>query len=78
MYKKNKKVWFYASFLRFIAYFCAILRIIIQDEEESKPIRRYQNDYLKQRVGSQEELLQALAAEGFELTQATLSRDLKH
>ena len=28
-------------------------------------------------VGSQEELLQALAAEGFELTQATLSRDLK-
>ena len=28
-------------------------------------------------LGSQEELLQALAAEGFELTQATLSRDLK-
>ena len=28
-------------------------------------------------IGSQEELLQALAAEGFELTQATLSRDLK-
>ena len=28
-------------------------------------------------VGSQEELLQALAQEGFELTQATLSRDLK-
>ena len=27
-------------------------------------------------IGSQEELLQALAAEGFELTQATLSRDL--
>ena len=49
MYKKNKKVWFYASFFQFIAYFCAILRIIIQDEEESKPIRRYQNDYLKQR-----------------------------
>ena len=44
MYKKNKKVWFYASFFQFIAYFCAILRIIIQDEEESKPIRRYQND----------------------------------
>ena len=28
-------------------------------------------------VGSQEELLQALSKEGFELTQATLSRDLK-
>lgn len=28
-------------------------------------------------IGSQEELLQALAQEGFELTQATLSRDLK-
>ena len=30
-----------------------------------------------QEIGSQEELLQALAQEGFELTQATLSRDLK-
>ncbi len=30
-----------------------------------------------QEIGSQEELLQALAREGFELTQATLSRDLK-
>ncbi|MCC8186096.1 MAG: arginine repressor [Bacteroides sp.] len=30
-----------------------------------------------QEIGSQEELLQALSAEGFELTQATLSRDLK-
>lgn len=30
-----------------------------------------------QEVSSQEELLQALNAEGFELTQATLSRDLK-
>ena len=47
MYKKNKKVWFYASFLRFIAYFCAILRIIIQDEEESKPVRCHKNDYLQ-------------------------------
>lgn len=28
-------------------------------------------------VGSQEELLQELAKEGFQLTQATLSRDLK-
>ena len=28
-------------------------------------------------VGSQEELLQELAKEGFRLTQATLSRDLK-
>ena len=28
-------------------------------------------------IGSQEELLQALGGEGFELTQATLSRDLK-
>ena len=28
-------------------------------------------------IGSQEELLQALSKEGFELTQATLSRDLK-
>ena len=28
-------------------------------------------------VGSQEELLQELGQEGFELTQATLSRDLK-
>lgn len=28
-------------------------------------------------VGSQDELLQALGSEGFELTQATLSRDLK-
>lgn len=28
-------------------------------------------------IGSQEELLQALQVEGFELTQATLSRDLK-
>ena len=28
-------------------------------------------------VGSQDELLQALGEEGFELTQATLSRDLK-
>ncbi|HIZ02316.1 MAG TPA: arginine repressor [Candidatus Bacteroides merdipullorum] len=30
-----------------------------------------------QEIGSQEELLQALAQEGFGLTQATLSRDLK-
>ncbi len=30
-----------------------------------------------QEISSQEELLQALAREGFELTQATLSRDLK-
>lgn len=28
-------------------------------------------------ISSQEELLQALGKEGFELTQATLSRDLK-
>ena len=28
-------------------------------------------------IGSQEELLQELAKEGFQLTQATLSRDLK-
>ena len=28
-------------------------------------------------IGSQEELLQALGSEGFNLTQATLSRDLK-
>ena len=32
---------------------------------------------LSQEISSQEELLQALAREGFELTQATLSRDLK-
>lgn len=30
-----------------------------------------------QEIGSQDELLTALASEGFELTQATLSRDLK-
>ena len=30
-----------------------------------------------QEIGSQDELLQALSSEGFELTQATLSRDLK-
>ncbi|MCD8081408.1 MAG: arginine repressor [Bacteroides sp.] len=30
-----------------------------------------------QEIGSQEELLQALSAEGFELTPATLARDLK-
>lgn len=30
-----------------------------------------------QEIGSQDELLQSLASEGFELTQATLSRDLK-
>ena len=47
MYKKNKKVWFYASYLQNIAYFCTILRIIIQDEEESKSVRRHQNDYLQ-------------------------------
>ena len=29
-------------------------------------------------IGSQEELLQELTKEGFQLTQATLSRDLKH
>jgi len=31
-----------------------------------------------QQLGSQDELLQALQREGFHLTQATLSRDLKH
>ena len=45
-------------------YFCAILRIIIQKhEEKSQSVRRHQDDYLEK--------------EGFELTQATLSRDLK-
>jgi transcriptional regulator of arginine metabolism len=32
---------------------------------------------IRQEVGSQEELLQTLSEEGFNLTQATLSRDLK-
>lgn len=48
MYKKSKKTAFYAYYFQNIAYFCAILRIIIQDEEESKSVRRHQNDYLKQ------------------------------
>ncbi|EXZ46253.1 hypothetical protein M076_0489 [Bacteroides fragilis str. 2-F-2  len=47
MYKKSKKTAFYAYYFQNIAYFCAILRIIIQDEEESKPVRRHQNDYLQ-------------------------------
>lgn len=47
MYKKSKKTAFYAYYFQIIAYFCAILRIIIQDEEESKPVRCHKNDYLQ-------------------------------
>ena len=49
----------------------------IYNEEESKSVRRHQMIISSKEVGSQEELLQELNREGFELTQATLSRDLK-
>ena len=47
-------------------------------KKKAKPVRRQSKMIISSKeVGSQEELLQELGQEGFELTQATLSRDLK-
>lgn len=59
--------------------------ILLQPNENNYTTMRNKNNRLdaikmiisSKEVGSQEELLQELADEGFQLTQATLSRDLK-
>ena len=58
----------------------ALTRIFMQQKNNKKKANRL--DAIKmiissKEIGSQEELIQALVQEGFELTQATLSRDLK-
>lgn len=61
-----------------IAYFCNITSINIPDMR----IKNSRMEVLKMLIsskdlGSQEEVLKALSAEGYTITQATLSRDLK-
>lgn len=59
------------------AYFCIILRIIIQMKKKATRLDAIKMIISSKEISSQEELLQELNREGFELTQATLSRDLK-
>ena len=61
-----------------IPNFCTTLRIIIQKmKKKANRLDAIKMIISSKDVSSQEELLQALSKEGFELTQATLSRDLK-
>ena len=72
--KRRKNVWLYA-------FFC----IILHPHLHKYTTMKIKNDRLEalrmiissQELGSQDELLTALKNEGFQLTQATLSRDLK-
>ena len=72
--KRRENVWLYSCFC-----------IILQPNLNKYTEMRVKNDRLEalrmiissQELGSQDELLEALKKEGFQLTQATLSRDLK-
>jgi transcriptional regulator of arginine metabolism len=72
--KRRENVWLYSCFC-----------IILQPNLNKYTEMRVKNDRLEalrmiissQELGSQDELLEALKKEGFRLTQATLSRDLK-
>jgi transcriptional regulator of arginine metabolism len=57
--------------------FAAAKRINIQMKTKKNRLETLRMIISSQQMGSQEELLQALQKEGFQLTQATLSRDLK-
>ena len=59
-------------------YFCSPQRInILSMKEKNSRLETLRLIISSQEMGSQEELLYALQQEGFRLTQATLSRDLK-
>ena len=61
-----------------IPNFATTLRIIIQKmKKKANRLDAIKMIISSKDISSQEELLQALSKEGFELTQATLSRDLK-
>ena len=76
--KLCKNIWQYANV-------CVLLHAISDKYTKCKTIMKVKNNRLEalrliissQQLGSQEELLSALQREGFKLTQATLSRDLK-
>lgn len=74
MQKRKEKVWLYARF-------CIILQPYLNKYTTMK-VKKDRLEALRmiissQELGSQDELLAALKEEGFQLTQATLSRDLK-
>ncbi|GAE16331.1 Arginine repressor [Bacteroides pyogenes] len=60
-----------------IAYFCANNQNNYTMKKKADRLDAIKMIISSQEIGSQEELLQELNREGFELTQATLSRDLK-
>lgn len=77
LHKTRKNIFQYAALFKNNAYFCNKLRIIIQMKKKSSRLDAIKLIISSKEIGSQEELLQELTTEGFEVTQATLSRDLK-
>ena len=64
--------------MRKCLYFCtANLNKYTNMKEKNNRLEALRLIISSQQLGSQEELLNALQKEGFRLTQATLSRDLK-
>ena len=77
-YKNHKKPSLYAYSFQNNPYFCLTKRIIIQKmKKKTDRLDAIKMIVSSKEISSQDELLQALKTEGFDLTQATLSRDLK-
>jgi transcriptional regulator of arginine metabolism len=61
----------------FFAYFCIVFVYLFNMKHRTTRQLAIKQTILKGRISSQEELLHQMKAQGFVLTQATLSRDLK-
>lgn len=68
------KAWLYAEKCIILQHFSINIRLMKIKNNRLEALRMIISS---QQLGSQEELLDALQREGFKLTQATLSRDLK-
>ena len=78
LYKYAIKIPILAYICRNSAIFAAVFRINMQGmKKKSDRLAAIKMLVSSQHISSQEELLQALNNQGFALTQATLSRDLK-
>ena len=77
MYKESKKWNNIQYYSVYIAYVCVYKHNYSHMKTKNTRLDAIKMIISSREIGSQEELLQALAQEGFQLTQATLSRDLK-
>ena len=77
MYKESKKWNNIQYYSVYIAYICVYKHNYSHMKTKNTRLDAIKMIISSREIGSQEELLQALAQEGFQLTQATLSRDLK-